>query len=283
MPDIGPTDANLAFLYANGELDAEAKAAFERRLGEEQPLREALCQAVELMRTLEGLAPLVPPPAYRQRVRQRLQPTGGWWRGRTYGGHPVFWSGLGAAAALLAVFAFPPGWLPMRRPAPSVEPVAKEQSHSTEPETPREALAGLATIEMADRLAELKKNNPTEYQREIREVFQVAEILADLQDDPRRQDLELKVWKTENKVHALIAKLSTPKEEERKKVETGLREMARELVDLDIQVLELRADQLDKELGEVKDDLGKARGQMERNVKARHEALLDQAKKGKKG
>ena len=56
------------------------------------------------MQTLEGLDPPIPRPAYRQRVRQRLRPTG-WWRRltrrRTYHGHPALWSGLGAAAALM--------------------------------------------------------------------------------------------------------------------------------------------------------------------------------------
>src|SRR5262245_33908126 len=41
----------------------------------------------------------------------------------------------------------------------------------------------------------LKKENPSRYQREIRLVFQVAEMLADLEDDPQRHDLELKIWK----------------------------------------------------------------------------------------
>jgi hypothetical protein len=132
-------------------------------------------------------------------------------------------------------------------------------------------------------LEELKKSNPAQYQQEIREVFKVTEMLADLQDDPRRHDLELKIWKTESKAHALVAKLSTPKEEERQKVEAGLQEMARELVDLDIQVLELKADQLDKELGEIKDELAKARDQLDKNVKTRYEGLVDQAKKRKKG
>src|SRR5690242_11756353 len=48
-------------------------------------------------------------------------------------------------------------------------------------------------------LEQLKKSNPTQYQQEIREVFQVTEMLADLQDDPPRQELELKVWKTETR------------------------------------------------------------------------------------
>jgi hypothetical protein len=107
MPEIGPADAHLAFRYASGEMDAPEAADFERRLGDEQPLRESLCQAVELLQTLEGLAPPTPPLEYRARVRQRLGTRSKWWcrlaRPRTYRGHPALWSGLGAATALLAI------------------------------------------------------------------------------------------------------------------------------------------------------------------------------------
>jgi len=131
-------------------------------------------------------------------------------------------------------------------------------------------------------LEELKKSNLPQYQHEIREVFQVTELLADLQDEPRRHDLELRIWKAETKASAFVAKLSTPNEEERKKIEAALQELARELVDLDILVLEAKADQLDKELGEVKDELAKAREQIDKDTKAKYEALLDQAKKRRK-
>jgi len=136
--------------------------------------------------------------------------------------------------------------------------------------------------ELLPLLDELKKNNATKYQQEIREIFQVTEMLADLQDDEKRHDLELKIWKSENKAHVLIARLSAPDEEERKKALAQLRDLARELVELDIQVLELKADQLDKELGEVKDELARAREQIEQNAKTRYENLLDKAKKPKK-
>src|SRR5262245_3827034 len=136
--------------------------------------------------------------------------------------------------------------------------------------------------ELLSLLDELKKNNAAKYQQEIREIFQVTEMLADLQDDERRHDLELKIWKSENKAYVLVARLATPNEEERKKVLGQLRDLARELVDMDIQVLELQADQLDKELGEIKDELARAREQVEQNVKTRYDALLDKAKKPKK-
>lgn len=104
MTKIGPSDAHLAFLYVSGEMDEWEEADFERRLGDEQPLRESLCRAVELMQTLEGLPPPTPRRHYRQRVRQRLGICRTWWhrltRTRVYRGHPAFWSGLGAAAIL---------------------------------------------------------------------------------------------------------------------------------------------------------------------------------------
>jgi hypothetical protein len=136
--------------------------------------------------------------------------------------------------------------------------------------------------ELVPLLDQLKKTNQTQYQLEIREVFQVTELLADLQDEPRRHELELKIWKAETKAHALVAKLSTPNEEERKRIQNSLQEIARELVELDILVLEVKADQLDKELGEVKDELAKAREQLDKQAKARYEGLLDQAKKRRK-
>ena len=170
--------------------------------------------------------------------------------------------------------------------------VAAMASGSTTPSLPRfteeREAAALFFVrkhvpEILSLLEELKKSNPSRYQQEIREIFQVTEMLADLQDDPRRHDLELRIWKGETKAHALVAKLATSKADERKRIEAALHELARELVELDIQVLELKAEQLDKELGEVKNELSKARDHIGRDVKARYEQLLDQAKKRKKG
>jgi hypothetical protein len=95
-----------AFLYANGELDSAEASAFERRLGEDQSAREALCQAVQLSRTLNRLAAARPNPAYRERVRERLRRRSCWnwlFGQRTYRGHPAIWSAVGAAAAVLLV------------------------------------------------------------------------------------------------------------------------------------------------------------------------------------
>jgi hypothetical protein len=131
-------------------------------------------------------------------------------------------------------------------------------------------------------LEPLKKNNPPRYQREIRAVFQVAEMLADLEDDPRRQTLELEIWKIESKAHALAARMPAQPETERNKTEAELRKIASELVDLDTRVLELKAEQAEKELIEIRDELAKARDQVPARTKSRYENLIDQGRKRRK-
>jgi hypothetical protein len=131
-------------------------------------------------------------------------------------------------------------------------------------------------------LEQLKKNSLQQYRTEIREIFQATEWLADLQDDTRRHELELKIWKAENKAFAVAAQLSTVPEEERKKIEVQLQDLAKELVDLDVQVLEYKSEQLDKELGELKDELAKAKENNDKQIKDRYEMLLEKAKKRRK-
>ncbi len=130
-------------------------------------------------------------------------------------------------------------------------------------------------------LDDLKKTNRAAYELQIRETFQVTELLADLQDDPKRHELELKIWKAENKALVLVAKLATPKEEDRKAVEEQLLALAKELVELDVQSLEHRVEVLRTELNAAKDDLAKFRDNFDRTVKDRFESLLEKARKKK--
>jgi hypothetical protein len=131
-------------------------------------------------------------------------------------------------------------------------------------------------------LAQLKKDNLAQYQNEIREVFRVTELLADLEDLPRRHDLELKIWKAESRALALVARLATPNEEDRRKVEASLLELARELVDLDIQVLEWKGEMLDKEIGEIKDELARTRENIDKVTRSRYEGLVGKVRKPRK-
>jgi hypothetical protein len=131
-------------------------------------------------------------------------------------------------------------------------------------------------------LEQLKRSNRAQYQHEIREIFQVTEMLADLQDDPRRHELELKIWKTENKAYALVARLAASAGEERKRMEDVLLLLAGELVDLDVAVLELKVEELDRDLGTARDELARARQQIDRQTQARYQGLLEQARKRRK-
>jgi len=131
-------------------------------------------------------------------------------------------------------------------------------------------------------LEQLKKANESQYKREIRQIFQASEWLADLKEVKGRYELELRIWKAENKAHTLAAKLSTCAKTERESLERGLQELAKELVDLDIQVLEFKADQLYRELSEVRDELGKAKVNAEKNAKERYDQMYEKAKKYKK-
>jgi hypothetical protein len=130
-------------------------------------------------------------------------------------------------------------------------------------------------------LDELKKTNRTAYELQIRETFQVTELLADLQEDPKRYELELKIWKAENKALVLVAKLATAKDDTRKQVEDQLQVLARELVELDQQSLEHRVAVLQNELASARDELNKFRDNFDRTVKDRFEALLEKAKRKK--
>ena len=130
-------------------------------------------------------------------------------------------------------------------------------------------------------LDDLKKTARPAYELQVRETFQVTELLADLQDDPKRHDLELKIWKAENKSLVLVAKLAAPKEDDRKAVEEQLLALAKELVELDLQSMEHRVEVLRTELASAKDELAKFRDNLDRTAKDRFEALLEKAKKKK--
>ena len=133
--------------------------------------------------------------------------------------------------------------------------------------------------EVVPLLDELKKANRAAYERQVRETFQVTELLADLQGDPRRYELELKIWKAENQAMVLVGKLATPKPEDRKAVEGQLETLARELVELELLAMEHQTAVLERELTAARDDLARARENHDRSVKDRYEDLLEKARR----
>lgn len=135
--------------------------------------------------------------------------------------------------------------------------------------------------ELVPLLEELKKNNRPAYELQIRETFQVSELLADLQHDPKRYELELQIWKAENKALILVARLSTLKEDDRKSLEQQLLSLARELTELEVQTLEHRLALLQAELNATKDELTRYRDNYDRLVRDRFEGLIDKAQRRK--
>jgi hypothetical protein len=180
-----------------------------------------------------------------------------------------------AAAALLA-------GSPARATTPVPPPDTSLPRFTEEREAAALCFLRKNAAELLTLVERLKKENPTRYQREIRSVFQVAEMLADLEDDPQRRDLELEIWKIESKAHALAARLPEMHDAERRKAEADLQKIARQLVDLDTRVLEVKAEQAEKELSDIREELTKARDQVPSRAKARYESLLDQGRKRRK-
>jgi anti-sigma-K factor RskA len=225
-PDLACT----ALLYASGELEEAQAAEFERRLAEDQAAREALCQAVQLNLTLAGQS-AAPDPAYRARVRQRLQQRRRHMRklagSPAFFGQPAMWAALGAAIAVVLMLV-----LHHFASFPTPNPPATQPG-----QTPP---------------------------------------LAD------RQELEQKRKQVSTQADQLVQQLASPAtEEERKAREGKLRDLAREMVDLDIQLLHVKARDLEKELGSVKDEEARAVAERDKMAQKRFEELLDQAKKGK--
>ena len=109
MRDTPPDLAVLALRYAAGDLPPDETTAFEERLGDDQPAREALAEAIRLSASAVGQPVPTPSAGVRAGVRDRLFPT---WLSRlfprkSYRGHPVTWAGLGGTvAAGVAALAF---------------------------------------------------------------------------------------------------------------------------------------------------------------------------------
>jgi hypothetical protein len=129
-------------------------------------------------------------------------------------------------------------------------------------------------------LEKLKTGDARKYQQEICELFQTSEWLSDLRlEDEKRHALEMEVWITETRTLLLVAKLSALKEEERSRHEGELEEYARKLVDLDMQILRLRVEELERELHDAREELSRTEEKREALGKERYDKLIMQARR----
>ncbi len=128
-------------------------------------------------------------------------------------------------------------------------------------------------------LEKLKAADLKKYREEISEIFQVTELLSELQEqDPRRHDLELEIWKTQTRSLILVSRLRTAADEDKPRLTDDLQNAAKKLVDLDMLVLRLRVDELEKELNEAREELAKGEEKREALTKERYQKLFEQAK-----
>ena len=137
--------------------------------------------------------------------------------------------------------------------------------------------------ELVPPLDELKRSSRAAYEQQVRETFQVTELLADLRDDPKRHDLELRVWKAENKALVAVARLATAAADDRAAAEKELRGLARELVELDVKAAEYRVELLEREAAAARGGLAKVKEDVDRAARERYDALVEKARKRKAG
>jgi hypothetical protein len=136
--------------------------------------------------------------------------------------------------------------------------------------------------ELQPLLDKLKSADVKKYREEICEIFQTAEFLGELRDqDPKRHDLELDIWKTQTRSLILVAKVGQAADEEKPKLLEELQDAAKKLVDLDMQVLRLRVGELEKELTDAREQLAKGEEKREALNKERYQKLFEQAKSRK--
>jgi len=163
--------------------------------------------------------------------------------------------------------------------APAARPLPR---FTEEREAAARHFVGKHLPEVLPLLDDLKKSAADQYQREVRRIFQATELLAELQGDTARYDLELRIWKAEQLAATQVARLATGPAAETPKVQATLKTLARELVELDVALLQLKTDRLERELASTRDALSRGREEMDRDARKRYEELLRLALKGEK-
>jgi hypothetical protein len=99
----------------------------------------------------------------------------------------------------------------------------------------------------------------------------------------QRDELERKLKTTEEQAERLMAAFSqsAPDSAERRKQERQLQELAREMVDLEGQLLQVKARLLEAGLAAFRTELNRFQAEKEQRVQKRIEALREKAKQRK--
>jgi len=148
------------------------------------------------------------------------------------------------------------------RPAPRNQPATNAQQ-GTQPGTQdvslvmtpgREAaalkFAQLHHPELERLLARLENNNPAEYRRAVRKLYQDSERLARTAErSPDRHELELDAWKLDSRIRLLVARMSMSSDNE--KLDSQLQALLQERVDLRLRQLRGERERIESRLARL--------------------------------
>jgi hypothetical protein len=160
-------------------------------------------------------------------------------------------------------------------PVPSKKSTIRTRAGKAIAFTPEREAAALTFVrahhpELASLLERLRPMNQGEYEQAIIDLFQISESLADLkQRDPNRYELGLEAWKARSRVELLTAQLASAPGPE-----------------LESQLRQAVASQLDVELRQHRFDLEQARGRVLKiqdvvdRLESRHDALIESRVQG---
>ena len=99
-------------------------------------------------------------------------------------------------------------------------------------------------------LARLENNNPAEYRRAIRKLYQDSERLARTAErSPDRHELELDAWKLDSRIRLLVARMSMSSDSE--KLDSQLRTLLQERVDLRLRQLRAEQERIESRLARL--------------------------------
>jgi hypothetical protein len=153
-----------ALLYACGELDSDEVAEFEARLSGEQDAREALVAAVSMVAPSSPLFEGGPDPAYRERVRHRLNSSLAGRHPHTRWGSHWLSALSGAAAAVLVMMLINSSGI-QPRPAGEREAATTTQQPAAAPQAPATAETIYSELSNVERVVRVRDQQVQRRQR----------------------------------------------------------------------------------------------------------------------
>jgi len=154
---------------------------------------------------------------------------------------------------------------------------AKSAKRSRAPAfTPEREAAALMFVrqhnkELAKLMPALKRSNPKEYQRAIRDLFRASERLASYHGKPKRHKVELQLWITNSQIQLLAARLQLSPDPE---AEKQLRKLVRVTYDLQIKRLEEDRDRFAARLKQLDATIERSRKARDRKAQQKIDQLL---------